>query len=102
MFGNHKDRNPLDTIRQIRACLDKISIFTTESKWNSFSNNLHSVRLDIVDLPSVGQNGKGVTKEFALASAYGELMERLQNQAAGSWLNPSHDRRCKAAPRDAA
>lgn len=84
MFGNHKDRNPLDTIRQIRSCLDKAGIFTIENKWNCFSDNLHSVRLDIIDLPSVGQNGKGITKEYALASAYGEFIERLQNRCSFS------------------
>ena len=28
----------------------------------------------------MGSNGKGISKEFAMASAYAELMERLQSR----------------------
>jgi ribosomal protein S12 methylthiotransferase accessory factor len=50
-----------------------------EDRWINNGNRSYSVRL-VMSGTKVGTNGKGITAEFALASAFGEFMERLQNQ----------------------
>lgn len=35
--------------------------------------------MELKEIKEIGTNGKGVTKEYALASAYAEFMERLQS-----------------------
>lgn len=74
----YKDDLPLNTINRIRDILGNLDILTTESEWKNSANGFYSVRVS-VENTNLGTNGKGVTKEYALASAYGEFMERLQN-----------------------
>ena len=77
---HHKEANPIETIKEIRNILADISILPTE-KWHNYIDGLYSLRLTIPQITqSIGVNGKGINREFALASAYGELMERMQNQ----------------------
>jgi ribosomal protein S12 methylthiotransferase accessory factor len=72
-----KDSNPTETVRRIKAILLQAGI-TTKEIWNSsLVSGCYSVRIEIQG-SRIGQNGKGMTKEFALASGYAELMERLQ------------------------
>lgn len=72
-----KDAQPQDTVRRIRDILRRQNI-VTEEQWNTSGvPYCHSVRIRIAGTP-FGANGKGVTRELALASGYGELMERLQ------------------------
>ena len=72
-----KDAQPADTLCRIREILRAHGIQTRE-QWNdSGVPHCHSVRVMITGTP-FGTNGKGVTRELALASGYGELMERLQ------------------------
>jgi len=73
----YKDDPPARTIERIRRMLDELGILMVEQWFESIG--LYSVRLTVHGT-SVGQNGKGVTQELALASAYAEVMERLQNQ----------------------
>lgn len=75
--GQFKDCTPLDTVARIKGILANLGIETFE-KWNPTSvPYCHAMSIKIPGtLFSV--NGKGLTKEFTLASAYGELMERLQ------------------------
>jgi len=75
---HYKDENPLETIRKIRRVLSDIDIFVQES-WQVVLGKFYSVRLQIAGTP-FGTNGKGITPELALASAYGEIIERLSNQ----------------------
>lgn len=75
-----KDQGPLATIHHIRGILSNVGILPLESHWKSSANNFHSVTLSIPDT-TLKCNGKGVNQDYALASAYGELMERLQNFA---------------------
>ena len=75
----HKDVKPTETIDKIRSIFLKIGIFVTE-QWYIFSEHCYSVRITISDLPHIGANGKGIDKEYALASAYAELVERIQNR----------------------
>lgn len=72
-----KDDSPLNTVKRIKEILNTYGI-ETEEKWNeSGVPNCYSLRVSVFGT-AFGVNGKGVTEEFALASGYGELMERLQ------------------------
>ena len=79
MYEGCKDRSPYQTILFAQKFLLKNNILVTE-KWNMTVAGLYSVHLKI-DGTKFFANGKGVTKVLALASGYGELMERLQNMA---------------------
>ena len=73
-----KDENPVVTVNKIIDKLDSLGIKLNE-KWNdSKIDNCCSLRISI-DGGIPGTNGKGVTKELARASAYGEFMERIQS-----------------------
>ena len=72
-----KDAQPADTLLRIKQILQDQGI-ETEERWSeSGVPYCHSVHIQICGTP-FGANGKGVTRELALASGYGELMERLQ------------------------
>jgi len=76
---SHKDLPPEETIRNIREKLFEIGIFVSESHWFSFGDFCYSVMLSDDHLPRLTTNGKGLTRELALASAYAEMMEHIQN-----------------------
>lgn len=87
---NHKkDAEPLFTINRIRNILESLSIFLTETNYISENQQFYSsrIKIDGNDLGplNIGTNGKGMSPELSLASAYGEFMERLQNQ--GLFIN---------------
>jgi len=72
-----KDDKPLQTVEKIRGILADNGIEVEEHWSQSGVPYCHSLRLT-VNGTNFGVNGKGLTKEFACASAYGEMMERLQ------------------------
>lgn len=78
----YKAVDPIITINNIRKILTECGIFLIEEH-NVSATNFFSTRLIISNNQlfrlEVGQNGKGLTPEYSLASAYGEFMERLQN-----------------------
>lgn len=75
--SSFKDDTPVNTVERIKGILAAYGIETAE-EWNeSGVPYCHSVRVSVFGT-EFGTNGKGVTREFALASGYGELMERLQ------------------------
>jgi ribosomal protein S12 methylthiotransferase accessory factor len=74
-----KDSDPISTVNHIRGILGKLGILTKE-RWTEDVKGFYSVNIRIVDT-NIFANGKGTTCAFALASAYGEMMERLQNFA---------------------
>ena len=74
---NIKDAKPIDTVNKIKTILKKNNIETEELWLETGVPYCFSLRVSVKDT-TFGTNGKGLTKEFALASAYGELMERLQ------------------------
>jgi ribosomal protein S12 methylthiotransferase accessory factor len=79
-FNTHKERDPISTINNLRNILANLGILTIESSWRSAGEHNFSVHIhDSNFSKAIGTNGKGVSKEYALASAYGEYMERLQN-----------------------
>jgi ribosomal protein S12 methylthiotransferase accessory factor len=75
----YKDAAPLETIERIRSILASHRLLVTETAWYQHGSFLHSVRISSPD-GLLAANGKGLTREAALASAYAELMERLQNR----------------------
>jgi len=74
---NYKTHKPITTINSIRNILSKIDCLTYEIVWQNIFEGFHSVRIETID--GFGTNGKGDNKEYALASAYGEFAERLEN-----------------------
>lgn len=80
----YKARKPEETIFLIRKILhEKLGILLKEEHYvgdtNFYSCRIHIANNSLSDL-NIGTNGKGMQFEYALASAYGEFMERLQNQ----------------------
>ncbi len=74
----YKDQSPEKTVKQITKILEDLGI-QTHLEWYSkgvfgcFSNRV------TIDGTTIGTNGKGTSEAYAKASAYAELMERLQN-----------------------
>ena len=81
-YSKHKDRDPNQTVQHIQCILDSVGL-STSLVWTSHQfGGTHSNRVSI-DGTSLGTNGKGTTEEYATASGYAELMERLQNKMVG-------------------
>ncbi len=81
MYSKKKEKQPLETITTIKNILNNVGIYMTES-WTNPKNiafsTVFSLRINIFGIGRYGTNGKGTTPEYAIASAYGEMMERLQ------------------------
>lgn len=77
--AHQKDASPPVTIARIRKILFELGVFLAE-EWHGVSGtSLYSVRLYDVRCPGIASAGKGGSRELALASAYGEFIERLQS-----------------------
>lgn len=76
---NHKDAPPSQTIERIQHLLGELGVTVQESDWISNKDRFFSCRVEIGET-RLGTNGKGVSREYCLASALGELVERLANQ----------------------
>lgn len=76
---HYKETTPKETVHKIRNILYDLNLFTAD-RWlsDSAGDLCHSLRVS-GGRGSFGTNGKGVTREYALASAYAEFCERLQN-----------------------
>lgn len=79
----YKARDPSVTIEHARGVLRACDLFVVETHRTHGVSGVHFCRLMLGDEDvralNIGVNGKGLTARWALASAYGELMERLQN-----------------------
>ena len=75
--SKYKDDSPINTVNRIKGILKEYGIETIECWNDSGVPYCHSLRVSVFGT-DFGVNGKGVTEELALASGYGELMERLQ------------------------
>lgn len=75
----YKDDLPENTISKIRKNLNNMGIFIIEEIWYNNENKLFSCGIKDIKT-NFRSNGKGLSQEYALASAYGEFIERLQNQ----------------------
>ena len=84
-----KEADPIDTIARIKKICDENNI-SLEEKWcvNSEAGT-SSLRVRIADT-LWGSNGKGINEDYARASAYAELFERMQN---GLFLLPGEEYR---------
>ncbi len=72
-----KDERPVATVEKILQILKENGIETVETWFESNVPFCHALAVSIPGT-SFTVNGKGLTREFARASGYGELMERLQ------------------------
>lgn len=75
--GQFKDNSPLATVAKIKNILKENGIETVEV-WHETSVPYCYAMSVKVPGTIFSVNGKGLTHDFALASGYGELMERLQ------------------------
>lgn len=92
-YNKYKDLNPADTIKKAKKVLSSVGMNMKETMLKS-ANNLYSVRLQNEDL-NWGVNGKGTSKQYSKASAYGEAMERIQNLSfIDILLNNSYSQSC--------
>lgn len=82
MKKKYKDRIPQDTIGEIRNFLSSVGALLREQSWCKY--DFYACRLTLSNAGlscfDIGTNGKGRTYEYALASGYGEFMERFQNR----------------------
>lgn len=73
-----KEARPEDTIKKIQDILVSIGIETEELWFPESVIGTFSLRVNLKGT-LIGSNGKGMTREFAKASAYAEFIERFQN-----------------------
>lgn len=74
----YKEVTPGETVKKLKGLLEKLGIEVVEKWSNESSVGTYSLRVCIKGT-DIGQNGKGMTKEFAMASGYAEFFERMQN-----------------------
>lgn len=74
----YKDDSPKNTVKRLKEILKNNGIEVEEHWEKKSSVGTYSLRL-CVKGTNMGQNGKGMTKDFAAASAYAEFFERYQN-----------------------
>ncbi len=72
-----KDAALEDSIQTFLSTLKKLGFNIIEKRWLNPAPYIYSVHICDADCPQVFSNGKGASKNAALASAYGELLERL-------------------------
>lgn len=76
----YKEDTPQNTIFNIRQILHRINILPIEHSWCNPKPGLFSTRIENPTINGqFGTNGKGRSQYLALASAYAEFIERIQN-----------------------
>lgn len=75
---HYKDISPDVTVERIISKLYEMDIKVSERWYRDEEIKTESLRLNFTG-SAIGCNGKGVDRNFARASAYGELFERYQN-----------------------
>ncbi len=84
----YKEKKPIKTVKKIIKLLkNKLNINLQEEVYtniNDVKSNFASLRIKLLGINSLGTNGKGTNINNAKASAYGEFMERIQNQ---TWIS---------------
>jgi ribosomal protein S12 methylthiotransferase accessory factor len=81
----YKSEDPLKTIRNIREILGGLDIYTAELPYptaHGFYSHGVFIHDENLEGLQIGSFGKGISSRYSLASAYGELMERMQNGVA--------------------
>ncbi|MCQ2788827.1 MAG: YcaO-like family protein [bacterium] len=82
-YSKKKDLEPLKTVNKITSILNNIDLKVIMSDFIKISDSIDeqpvfSLQIGVLDGVATA-NGKGTTKEYTLASAHAELIERLQN-----------------------
>ena len=77
--NKYKETTPEKTLLLLRNILTDMAIQVKEAWQDTGVPNCYSVRLSIKGTP-LGTNGKGTSREYALASGYAELFERIQGK----------------------
>lgn len=77
-MNKYKDKLPSETILYAKDIINKLGIILTEQWKDSGVKDCYSVRIEVMNT-GIGTNGKGTNREYALASAYAEFLERIQN-----------------------
>lgn len=72
-----KDAPLEETLEHFLSVAHKLGLDIIEDNWLNPTENLWSVNIKEASCPVLFANGKGSTHDAALASAYGELFERL-------------------------
>ncbi|MGM0517148.1 MAG: YcaO-like family protein [Pseudomonadota bacterium] len=75
-----KDAPLEDTIERVQNRLREAGFHIEASGWRNPLPNCWSVHIKDRDCPALFTNGKGATRDAALASALGEFVERLASQ----------------------
>ncbi|SEP72534.1 ribosomal protein S12 methylthiotransferase accessory factor [Streptococcus equinus] len=76
--NHYKEKKPDETVNFLKNQLKNLGL-EVEEKWQDESYvGTFSLRVNFKGT-TIGTNGKGCTREYALASAYAELFERFQN-----------------------
>ncbi len=83
---HYKEDSPQNTVARIKGILANLGIKLEEEWIRTGTINTYSLRVNVKNT-SIGSNGKGVTKDYAMASAYSEFMERYQNLWLARWNN---------------
>ena len=78
----YKENAPQETVERIIELLHNIGLETKYMEFGLDTKGCYSSRVSLTNpgLHAIGANGKGTTAEFCKASAYAELMERIQNR----------------------
>ena len=77
-YSKYKERSPQETILTIQKILLDLNLFPVLRWEGENRNGFYATRLTLYPTEA-GVNGKGTDPIYSTASAYGELMERLQN-----------------------
>jgi ribosomal protein S12 methylthiotransferase accessory factor len=76
----YKDDPAEETIHRIRTILKNLGLLPIEMDWQNPYNEIYSVWIYLDETHGMGgTSGKGRSIPYALASAYGEFMERIQS-----------------------
>lgn len=75
-----KDAALEDSIQHLRSSIEALGFHIEEARWLNPAPYIWSVHIRDRDCPQVFSNGKGASQEAALASAYGEMIERLSTR----------------------
>lgn len=77
-YSKHKERDPKDTVATILGILERLGMDTELRRCPCPYEGMHS---NYVAIPgtTLATSGKGTTEDYACASGYAELMERIQN-----------------------
>ncbi|MGJ8524497.1 Ribosomal protein S12 methylthiotransferase accessory factor YcaO [Halomonadaceae bacterium LMG 33818] len=75
-----KDEALERSIETLRSAIESLGFSIVEARWLNPAPYIWSVHIRDRDCPQVFSNGKGASREAAMASALGEMLERLSTR----------------------